>query len=155
MKYGDFSSLVQLGVGLHIGTALFQLYGEFGMQPLVRTLARIKSMHDDKEDQLPDDLREEVNDLEGRFEIFKIQFFNEYKKYFKINSLAAVLLLLLLIVLAYLAEEQVAAEWTVLIVALSALPAPVTLAALWLDAANAIKPITKLADDLEARIQKC
>ena len=32
MKYGDFSSLVQLGAGLHIGTAFLQVYGELGVE---------------------------------------------------------------------------------------------------------------------------
>ena len=44
MKYGDFSSVVQLGVGLHVGTALLQLYGELGVQPLVRVLNRTRSL---------------------------------------------------------------------------------------------------------------
>jgi hypothetical protein len=42
MTFGDFSSLVQLGVGLHAGTALFQLLSEFGVAPLERRLGRLE-----------------------------------------------------------------------------------------------------------------
>lgn len=44
MKYGDFSSVVQLGVGLHVGTVVLQLYGDIGLQPLNRALARLRSL---------------------------------------------------------------------------------------------------------------
>ena len=44
IKYGDFSSLVQLGVGLHVGTALLQLYGELAVEPLTRTLDRTRTL---------------------------------------------------------------------------------------------------------------
>jgi hypothetical protein len=151
MKYGDFSSLVQLGVGLHVGTALLQLYGELGVQPLVRTIARIRSLFGEEKERPPKEVEDELNKLESDFEIFKIQLFNEYKKYVKINSAVAVILVIVLTVLAYKAEDMIAAEVTIFIVAFSVLPAPVTLGALWLDAARAIRPIEAQADDLERR----
>ena len=43
MKYGDLSSVVQLGVGLHVGGAVLQLFGELGV-PLERRIARIRGL---------------------------------------------------------------------------------------------------------------
>jgi hypothetical protein len=85
MKYGDFSSLVQLGVGIHLGTALLQLYGELGVQPLVRTIARIESLFVD-ETELPKDVEDELRRLECDFDIFKIRLFNEYKSFVKLRG---------------------------------------------------------------------
>jgi hypothetical protein len=149
MKYGDFSSLVQLGVGIHLGTALLQLYGELGVQPLVRTKARIESLFVD-ETELPKDVEDELRRLECDFDIFKIRLFNEYKSFVKINSVVAFLLVILLTVIAYKAEDPIAAELTVFIVALSVLPAPITLGLLWLDATIEIRPIKERADKLES-----
>ena len=44
MKYGDLASIVQLGVGLHVGTAVLQLYGELGVQPLERKISGIRRL---------------------------------------------------------------------------------------------------------------
>lgn len=151
MKYGDFSSLVQLGVGLHAGTAFLQLYGELGTQPLVRTITRIRSLFADENERPPKAVEDELNKLENDFEIFKIRLFNEYKKYVKINSVFAILLVIVLTVIAYKAEDMIAIELTIAIVALSVLPAPLTLAALWRDAAREICPIKEQADELESR----
>jgi hypothetical protein len=151
MKYGDFSSLVQIGVGLHAGTALLQLYGELGAQPLVRTITRIRSLFADENERPPKHIEDELNKLESDFEIFKIRLFNEYKKYVKINLVFAVLLVIVLTVIAYKAQDMIAVELTIFIVALSVLPAPLTLTALWRDAAREILPIKKQADELESR----
>jgi hypothetical protein len=154
MKYGDFSSLVQLGAGLHIGTALLQIYGEFGMQPLVRMISRIRSLvprgiHSEREG-----IEEDLSALESDFEIFQIRLFKEYETYVKINSIVAVLLVIALTVIAYKADDEIATEMAVAFVALSIFPAPITLFAFWVDAAAALGPIKKRADELEKRSLK-
>ena len=154
MKYGDFSSLVQLGVGLHIGTALLQLYGELGVQPLVRTIGRIRSLFEDENERPSKQLEDELTKIESDFEIFKIQLFNEYKKYIAVNSIAAALLALLLTFMAYKAQCDVSASVTVFIVGGSLLPAAATLGVLWLEAARALSPLKQKADALEQRALK-
>jgi hypothetical protein len=149
MKYDDFASLVQLGVGLHVGTAILQLYGEIGIQPLLRSIERTKSLlgaakHDEGCD-------ESLIKLETDFAIFKIELFNEYKKYIGINSVVAVLLAALLVLISYNAEEPISAEFTVFIVGLSVLPAPITLGVLWFEASRKITPMKTEADALERR----
>lgn len=152
MKFGDFSSLVQLGAGLHIGTAILQLYGDLGVQPLVRTMARIKNILAERNESTKSEFLDELLSVEGSFEIFKIQLFNEFKWYVKANTCVATLLVLILIFIAYKAEDTISAEFTVFVVAASILPAPITLFALWRDAARVLGPIKARADDLESRI---
>lgn len=155
MKYADFSSLVQLGVGLHLGTALLQMYGELGVAPLVRTIARTRSLFMVPEDERPPKpLEDELDRLESHYEIFKIQLFQEFRKYVLINSIFAAVLAVILAVIAYKAEDPITNgwEWTaVAMVAISILPAPVTLGVLWWDANNRVEPMMKEADDLEKR----
>jgi hypothetical protein len=148
MKYGDFSSLVQLGVGVHLGTALLQLYGEIGVQPLVRTLARVKML---VAEQSEDAAAEEFSQLEADFDIFRIQLFNEFKKYIFVNSVAAGLLAVVLIVISYTAETEISESLSVFFVALSVLPAPFTLGILWFDASRQLRPLKVRADKLEQR----
>jgi hypothetical protein len=157
MKYGDFASVVQLGVGLHLGTALLQLYGELGLEPLVRAISRARSLFSDavpEHERPPAALKEELERLESRFDIFKIRLFNEYKKYVRANSFVALVLAAILAALAFYADVVISDEmsWsTGVMVFLSLAPAPISLGALWLDAGRLVAPMKAEADDLERR----
>lgn len=153
MNYGDFSSVVQLGVGLHLGTALLQLYGDLGVAPLVRTLDRVRGLIGSGDCAAQaEELKEQLNRLEGKYEIFKIQLFQEYRKYVCINSVVAVFLAVILTVIAFKAEDNITDDFTwttVLIVFFSLFPAPLSLGVLWFDATRQLKPMKSAADDLE------
>jgi hypothetical protein len=150
MKYGDFSSLVQLGVGLHAGTALLQLYGEFGLQPVERAIARLKYALSDQ-DAPPDNL-DRLSQLEAELSIFKIQLFNEYKKYMKGNLVIAGVLTACLTYIAFYNDDTISTVWAGCLAVLSCIPAPITLAVLWLDATRQISPlrnrVSRLEDDI-------
>jgi len=155
IKYGDFSSLVQLGVGLHVGTALLQLYGELAVKPLTRTLGRTRSLFLAPQDERPPKaIEEELEELESRYEIFKIQLFYEYRWYVFFNLVVAVVLAITLVILAYKAEDPITEDWfwtTIGMVALSILPGPISLAALWFDASSQVRPLHQEAEKLEKR----
>jgi hypothetical protein len=155
MKYGDFSSVVQLGVGLHVGTAVLQLYGELGLQPLARTIARTRSLFlVPDEERPPIAVKDQLDRIESKYEIFKIRLFNEYKKYVFLNSVVALLLAILLTVIAFKADDIVTDGWeavTALIVAMSLLPGPITLGVLWHDAEKQVRPMKQEADALEEK----
>jgi hypothetical protein len=155
MKYGDFASLVQLGVGLHVGTALLQLYGELGVAPLARVLSRTRSLFAAPENERPPKaIEEELERLESRYEIFRVRLFKEYRKYVFFNLFAAGLLAIILTVLAFKAADPITQGWewtTIFIPAFSALPGPISLAALWFDASRQVKPMCETADELEER----
>lgn len=151
MQYGDFSSLVQLGVGLHLGTALLQLYGEIGLQPMNRTLSRIRRA---VECQMPrsENLERATNEIEADFEIFKVQFFNEYKYLVKINSTVAIILTLFLVMSSFFYNDECSAVLAIFVVALSVLPGPLTLWALWCNASAELRPLKNRADDFEKQV---
>jgi uncharacterized membrane protein YesL len=140
---------VQLGVGLHAGTAILQLYGEIALAPLVRRLNRIRGLV--AIGSMPADVIDELARVESDFEIFKIQHFNAYKKFVKANFGFAAILVILLIVLAYMANSEIPLELTFGMVALSVLPAPITLAVLWIDASGSARQIRVRAERLERR----
>lgn len=154
MKYVDFSSLVQLGVGLHLGTAALQHYGEVGVAPVERVIGRIRSLHSDEGKRPPTDLEEDLSKLEADFEIFKIQLFSEFKKYWIANTVVALLLIVCLSLISWKADDPLPEWLSIVFWGLSVLPAPATLVALWIDAANAIRPIRDRANDLESRTIK-
>lgn len=154
MQYNDFSSLVQLGVGLHVGAALLQLYGELGVQPLARTIMRTRALFLDESDRPPKDLENELSQLESEYEIFKIELFNEYKRYVKINAYVAAALAGALVLISYMGSDNIPVILSLLFVVFSLLPAPVTLLALWRDASRKISPMKQKADGLEKRALK-
>jgi hypothetical protein len=155
MKYGEFSSLLQLGVALHVGTAVLQLYGELGVQPLLRAIARTRSLFVGPErERPPTDIEEDLDRLESRYEIFKIRLFKEYKKFVLGNSIVALVDAIILTVLAFKADDAITEAWqpvTALFVFISLFPAPVSLAVLWFDADRQVKPMKQEADALEKR----
>lgn len=154
MKYGDFASLVQLGAGLHIGTALLQTYGEIGVAPLLRTLSRINSLMQElkgSNQALVDDLAEELDHINANFEIFRIQLFNEFKKYVVINSIVAVILVVALVMIAYKTGDDLSPEMAVFLIFASVVPGPLSVAVLWIDASHELAPLKKRADSLEQR----
>jgi hypothetical protein len=156
MKYGDFASLVQLGAGLHVGTALLQLYGELGVAPLSRVLQRTRGLFSIAEevDRPPRDIELELQHLESQFEIFKIQLFQEFRAYVFANLGVAAALAVILVVIAFKADDPIVSnwEWTATVMtALSILPGPLTLGVLWIDANRKLKPMLREANSLEQR----
>jgi hypothetical protein len=150
MKYGDFSSLVQLGVGLHAGTALLQIYGEIGVQPLIRTLTRIRKLLEDGGvgDQSTVD---NLDQLDTEFDIFRIQLFNEFKQYVIVNFAVAMVLIIILIVISYKADDFLYDAFSVIFVFISIFPALITLYTLWSNASRQLRPLKLRADALQRR----
>jgi hypothetical protein len=155
MKYGDLSSIVQLGVGLHVGTAVLQLYGELGIAPLERRISRIRRLFTLPEPERPSpELEEELNLIESRYELFKIEFFREYRWCVALNTAVAVVLAALLIGIALKADDQITdgyAWFAVFAIAASYLPAPCIFGSLWMDAQRRVKSLKIKADSIERR----
>lgn len=155
MKYGDLSSIVQLGVGLHVGTAVLQIYGELGFIPLERKLARTKALFRLPEDERPpSELEEEIERLESRYDLFKIDFFHQYSWFVKLNSIVAVLLAIVLVVVSVKADDVLQNGYelfAVLAIGLSYMPAPLTLGALYMDARERVRSLEEEAARIEER----
>jgi hypothetical protein len=125
MHLGDFSSVVQLGVGLHAGTALLQSVAEFTGTPLSRRIERLKSIADIKaqRDRNYNNLLNDARDLLGDLELKKIQFFNVYKRVVVLNAGVAIALAILLAVIAIFAKSDISGLEALSIIAASFLPA--------------------------------
>jgi hypothetical protein len=107
-----------------------------------------------QDEQPPKAIEEELEGLESRYEIFKIQLFYEYRRYVFFNLVVAGVLAITLAILAYKAEDPITEGWfwtTIAMVVLSILPGPISLAVLWFDASSQVKPLRRKADDLEKR----
>jgi hypothetical protein len=152
MIFGDFSSVVQLGVGLHLGTALLQMYGEIGLQPMIRSIDRMRNVAEDPNHPPMDEHRDELDSIISRFEVYKIQMFTEYKRYLIANSVIAAILTVILVVISYCYSTPISGQYSIFFVALSILPAPITLFCHWYDATNALRPLLDAAKTLEEKM---
>jgi hypothetical protein len=150
IKYGDFSSLVQLGVGLHLGAAILQLFPEFAAAPLQRAVARIKQGA--AEVSVGDDMTEECNKLEGDYQLFQIGLFHKTKHLVKSNFAVALILIGILTAISYKAQDDLNESLSVLIAFLSVVPAFLTLAVLWWNTRDDLSNLKKRANELEKRV---
>jgi len=151
MKYGDFSSLVQLGVSLHLAMVAIQHYGDIGAGPLAHTIERIRRACAGPGKRPSPELASELDALEADFKKFKLRMFAEFKEYWAINTATAVVLGGFLALISWKADDALPQWLAIVFAALSIVPAPTTLFALWRDATNAIRPIRTRAENLEAR----
>ncbi|UGY04098.1 hypothetical protein [Bradyrhizobium quebecense] len=133
MTLGDFASLVQLGVGLHAGTALLQSITELTESPLERRLSRLHRIAALKLQSGPNgqDLYDHASDLIGDLEVKKVQFFNEYKEVVAVNGGFAIALALLLAAIAFLSGAEIHMIIGLLIAIFSLAPASASLLFLW------------------------
>jgi hypothetical protein len=133
MTLGDFSAVVQLGVGLHAGTAFLQSIAELTATPLSRRLERLRRIAEVKLTKNPEtqDIFDQACDLAGDLEIKKVQFFNEYRQTVAVNTAVACTLALLLSLIALLYAEPVHIALGIIIILVSLAPAPASLCLLW------------------------
>jgi hypothetical protein len=133
MTLGDFSSVVQLGVGLHAGTALLQSIADLTATPLSRRLRRLREISEAKlaRNASFQDIHDQACDLAGDLEIKKVQFFNEFRKVVAVNTAVSGALALLLGVIAFFFGEEIDVGIGLLIALASFVPAPLSLGFLW------------------------
>jgi hypothetical protein len=140
MKLSDFSSVLQLGVGLHAGTVLLQAIAEFASAPMshrIERLARVAQLrrqrfeHDGKDTSAIEAIQSDILDAQSALELKKVWFFMEYKIAAAMNSIVALTLFGFLVWAAIVADYEVSPRLAFLIVFLSAGPAILSLLTLW------------------------
>jgi hypothetical protein len=133
----------------------YLLYGELGVVPLERRISRIRRLFRVPEPERPSpELEEELNWVESRYELFKIEFFREYRWCVVLNTVVALVLAALLVLIAIRADDQISDghEWfAVFAIATSYLPAICIFGSLWIDAQRRVKPLEAKADSIEKR----
>jgi hypothetical protein len=140
MSLSDFSSVLQLGVGLHAGTALLQPILEFASAPIVARadrLARIAELRVDRlrSTQKPYDgaqtLLNDLNDIRGLLALDRVLFFQEYKIAAGANAVFAAILYGLLSWAALNPDHVVGILLAASLIGISAGPAVASLSVLW------------------------
>lgn len=134
MKVQDFFSVVQLGVGVHAGTAILQLSGEFGIAPVERRIENMRPWLENERvqfDQNPNAVIEEklseyedkLNRIDADIAITKIQFQNLYKRCISISFGFGALLLFILSIMSFVADSDISEIVGLFIVFLCFVPA--------------------------------
>lgn len=140
MSLSDFSSVLQLGVGLHAGTALLQPILEFASTPIVaraERLARIAELRVDrlrrtgKPHSRAETLLNDLNDIRGLLALDRVLFFQEYKIAASANAVFAAVLYGLLSWAALHPDRGVGPLLATCLIGLSMGPAVASLAILW------------------------
>jgi len=141
MRLGDFSSVLQLGVGLHVGTAVLQSIVEFASGPTsnrierltkLATLRRMRFEKGDSENlKAALALENDALDALATLELKKVQFFNEYRIAAIVNTCAAAILFVLLVWAAVKADIAIGYCLGSVMVFLGCAPAVLSLATLW------------------------
>lgn len=108
MKFGDFASLVQLGIGIHAGTAVLQLLSEFSLSPLETRAERISKLVAHFEKQGRDLTYEQaiLNKIKTDIILCKGRHFVAYRRHTGRNFGVAFLLLFILIWISFDPEAQ-------------------------------------------------
>lgn len=148
MNYGDFSSLVQLGVGLHLGTALLQEVGDLGVRPLRRSLKRLNEMAAEPPAGA-EDILDRIQELNTKVAVFEIRSFKLFRQMACVNAVAGVALLILLTAMAFAAQVELPLELAVSIAALATLPVVGTLFSYWIDTRDEYRPLIREAHRIE------
>jgi hypothetical protein len=96
MKLGDFASVLQLGVGLHVGSALLQTVAEFGSSPISKRIERLAKLAMLRHTRLEKvgsldttaaiALEDDTLNTLSALEVKKVQFFNEYRIAATVNT---------------------------------------------------------------------
>lgn len=146
MIVSDLFPIVQLGVGLHGGTALFQSFFELAGTPLANRAARLAQLAEVKARRNPkfQDQLDRANDLLGDLEIVRLNFHREYKQLVLVNGGFAICLVLALSVMSFCARETIPWLAASLFLALSVFPAGVSLVVLhcsWSAKTKAIRDV--------------
>lgn len=133
MKLQDFSSLVQLGVALHAGTAVLQLSENFWLRPIDRKIRRIEERSKAAEAETIDrdwidTISENRRMLHTNFESFENQFHNSFAKYTTISSAFALMQVIMLVIITFSAETEILTLIGLFIMLVSIVPGFVILA---------------------------
>lgn len=140
MNLSEFSSVLQLGVGLHAGTALLQSILEFASAPIFARVDRLVKVAELRVERLRKankpaeeayEILSELNDIRGLLALKRVQFFHEYKLAAGANAIVAVALYGFLCWAALQADYKLGVTLAVFLIVLSALPAVGSIAILW------------------------
>jgi hypothetical protein len=155
MNVQDFFSIVQLGVGIHAGTAILQLSGELGVSPVERRLSNISSWleQENADEALLDEIREDMQIEKTNLIVYKAQYANAYRLSVNLNFAFGALLAVVLVFMSFLASSSIGTLLALILVLLCFLPATLIFCWFWHVSNEALLPIRDAVSRLEAKIR--
>jgi hypothetical protein len=146
--------MVQLGVGLHAGTALFQSVFELAGTPLANRVSRLAELAEakTKRDQSFQDKLDMAHDIMGDLENKRLLFHREYKNLVLANGGVAIALLVALSYISFDAQEKIPWPVGLFLVTLSLLPATGSLLLLSNSWSKKMAPLRSSIEALESAL---
>jgi hypothetical protein len=150
MKVQDFFSIVQLGVGIHVGTAILHLIGEFGVAPVERRIENIAIwLREESAASIKlEDEEEELKDIQLLVHIYT-EYTNEYRKLAIGMIGVAGVLAFALAIMSFVADSDISILVALGLVLLSFIPATIAFAYMLQKATAALAPIIRQVDGME------
>jgi hypothetical protein len=155
MKVQDFFSIVQLGVGIHVGTAILHLIGEFGVAPVERRIENIAMwLREESAAGIKlEDEEEELKDIQLLVHIYKTEYTNEYRKLAIGMIGVAGVLAFALAIMSFVADSDISIVVGLGLVLLSFIPATIAFAYMLQKATAALEPIIRQVDGMEGSMR--
>lgn len=156
MKVQDFFSLVQLGVGIHAGTAILQLAAEFGIPPVERRFLIVERWvnEEKKVGKCVVRLEEALTDIFFDIVIFREQYFQEYRMFSKYLFGCAGILAIFLIVMSFMSDVDISWPVGVALSVVNFAPACVLYTLLSRRVSKASNPIVAKIENLENTLRR-
>jgi hypothetical protein len=151
----DFFTVVQLGVGIHAGTAILQLSGEFGIAPVERRVDNIARWlgEEREENNILSEQEDQLKAIKARIYIYKLQYAYVYRKQVYIMLGFAAGLLFCLDIMSFVAEADISLLIGLSLVLLCVFPAALYFAYLWQQSTAALAPIERAVSRMEEAIR--
>jgi hypothetical protein len=153
MKVQDFFSVVQLGVGIHAGTAILQLSGELGIAPVERRVAALQSWLQEEKETGHDleDENDKLSIIRSDITVYRIRYEKLYRRSVGWTFTFGCVLAIGLAVMSFIADAQIHEPWGTAIIVMCFLPATVIFAYLWHTSSSNLVPIKRKLSALEDR----
>jgi hypothetical protein len=154
MKVQDFFSIVQLGVGIHAGTALLQLSGEFGLAPVERRIDNLTTWLEQSaiEGRSLPECEDDLRVVKTRLQTARAGYQRIYRNCVYVTFGFGIFLAWLLAVMSFLADADIDYLPGLGIVLLCFVPAIITYAILWGKVTKALEPIRMAVERIEEQI---
>jgi hypothetical protein len=154
MKVQDFFTVVQLGVGIHAGTAILQLSGELGIAPIERRVDALQSWLEEEKEQGHDlaDENDKLAIIRAEMAIYRVRYEKMYRRSVMWTFAFGCLLAFALAVMSFIADQDINFDIAIIIVLLCFMPAALIFAYLWHMSSANLLPIDRKVSALEDRV---
>lgn len=156
MNVQDFFSVVQLGVGIHAGTAFLQLSSEMRVAPTERRLENVGRWINEEKvragTHITSNIEEEFDEIQTNLRVYRQIFQNKYTIHSCLTFGFGAAILFMLCVMSFIADTKITELTGLFIVLFSICPALFIFISFWHDSSQALRPIEDSIAALERKI---